>query len=135
MKKSYGQIAYEGFYNQLVNKYIDSEIPFPSLVLWDDLDGVMKMAWEVSAKAVLSSIGPIEVKPFEKDFELIVDGETIQVPSSASWNPYNKLFQCHRDGHVIPFLSDFVRNLYGLPIPWTPEIGSEEIKEPPFPPQ
>lgn len=46
------------------------------------------------------------------------------------WNPYNKVVQDHRDGTIHDDLTNFVRKEIGLPIPWTPELGEKEVREP-----
>jgi len=47
------------------------------------------------------------------------------------WNPFNKVCQDHRDGTVDQRLTDFERARRGLPIPWTPALALEELKQGP----
>lgn len=43
------------------------------------------------------------------------------------WNGYNKVVQDHRNGTVHHDLTNAARVERGLPVPWTPEICSEEV--------
>lgn len=47
------------------------------------------------------------------------------------WNPFNKVVQDHRDGTIDMEMTDRERSARGLPVPWTPEIGSIEVHQPP----
>ncbi len=51
---------------------------------------------------------------------------------AVMWNPFNKVVQDHRDGTINMRLTNAFRLFAGLPIPWTPEIGSREVHEAPI---
>ena len=51
--------------------------------------------------------------------------------SSVMWNPWNKVVQCHRDGTILPALTNIAREERGLPVPWTPELADPEVRQPP----
>jgi hypothetical protein len=46
------------------------------------------------------------------------------------WNPYNKVVQDHRDGTIHREATDLEREARGLPIPWKPEYGDVECRQP-----
>lgn len=65
---------------------------------------------------------------------ILQQGTITAIPSdSAYWNPYNKVFQDHRDGTIIPVINDMARATRGLPTPWAPEMAEKEVSEPPVP--
>jgi hypothetical protein len=47
------------------------------------------------------------------------------------WNPWNKVVQDHRDGHIHPRLTNVARRQLGLPVPWTPDMGAIEGQQSP----
>lgn len=50
---------------------------------------------------------------------------------SIMWNPYNKVVQSHRTGFIDLDRTNEERSKCGLPVPWTPELGAREVREPP----
>lgn len=46
------------------------------------------------------------------------------------WNPFNKVVQDHRDGTIYDELTNIERAKRNLPIPWKPEMGDKEAREP-----
>lgn len=51
----------------------------------------------------------------------------------VKWNPYNKVVQDHRDGTIDYKATDRERKKRGLPTPWTPAMGTKEVREPAVP--
>jgi len=47
------------------------------------------------------------------------------------WNPYNKVVLDHRNGTIDLPATNKEREKRGLPVPWTPELGEQEVKLPP----
>jgi len=47
------------------------------------------------------------------------------------WNPYNKVVQDHRDGTIYEERTNAERKLRGLPTPWTPALGTLEVRQAP----
>jgi hypothetical protein len=54
------------------------------------------------------------------------------VDNPIQWNPYNKVVQDHRNGTIEITLTNQERSKRGLVVPWTPEISTKEIQEPPI---
>ena len=52
------------------------------------------------------------------------------LPESVYWNPYNKVVQDHRDGTIYESATNAVRIKLGLPVPWLPEFGEQECRQP-----
>ena len=55
-----------------------------------------------------------------------------RIPEAIHWNPWNKVVQDHRDGKIMPTFTNFVRRELGLEVPWTPDLASKEVGEPPI---
>jgi hypothetical protein len=53
-------------------------------------------------------------------------------PDPIMWNPWNKVVQDHRDGTIHHDLTNEARATRGLPVPWTPEMGDIECRQPPI---
>lgn len=51
---------------------------------------------------------------------------------AVMWNPFNKVVQDHRDGTINHRLTNAFRMFAGLPIPWTPAMAEEEVRQPPI---
>jgi hypothetical protein len=49
---------------------------------------------------------------------------------AVMWNPWNKVVQDYRDGTIVDHLTNAQRVLRGLPVPWTPDMGYRECREP-----
>lgn len=47
------------------------------------------------------------------------------------WNPYNKVFQDHRDGTIDEHATNVERQKRGLPVPWNAALGEIEVREKP----
>lgn len=54
MKKSPGQVAYEGYYEQSGMKSLVSGADLPT---WENLKPEIQLAWEAAGKAVLTQAG------------------------------------------------------------------------------
>lgn len=52
MKKTYGQVAYEGYLNFTGDKSLITGQPLPT---WEENSSELKAAWEAAAGAVISS--------------------------------------------------------------------------------
>jgi hypothetical protein len=55
------------------------------------------------------------------------------LPEPVYWNPYNKVVQDHRDGTIYDAATNAARAKRGLPVPWTSEMGTKEVREPAVP--
>ena len=67
--------------------------------------------------------------------ECFASGEVIisqKQDNPVKWNPYNKVVLDHRNGAIDIPSTNSERAKRGLVIPWTPEIGEKEVKEPPI---
>jgi hypothetical protein len=53
-----------------------------------------------------------------------------ELPEPVYWNPYNKVVQDHRDGTIYESATNAVRQSLGLRVPWLPEFGEEECRQP-----
>ena len=53
-----------------------------------------------------------------------------QLHDAIYWNPYNKVVQDHRDGTIYESATNAVRTKLGLPVPWSPTLGTKEVRLP-----
>lgn len=53
-----------------------------------------------------------------------------ELPESVYWNSFNKVVQDHRDGTIYESATNAVRLKVGLPVPWSSDIGEQEVRQP-----
>jgi hypothetical protein len=59
------------------------------------------------------------------------DPEKLAARDPVCWNPFNKVVQDHRDGEIHYHKTNDERAARGLPVPWTPDMGSREVHQSP----
>jgi len=64
--------------------------------------------------------------------QFFMDSKNLPVDNPVKWNPFNKVVLDHRNGCIDIPSTNSERAKRGLVIPWTPEIGQKEVKEPPI---
>ena len=87
---------------------------------------------------LLPPIKPVSLSPeFVKENSIpespvIVQETKSKETNPVRWNPYNKVVLDHRNGTIDIQATNVERLKRGLHVPWTPELGEQEVKQQPI---